>query len=110
MQQEVCKKIVLEFLAFLRYKIKNDLLTMEEIESIARMVEENLTVLGTAEDIARFYSQTTKNVTTVISRRMLEKPIRKVFYSFKAFRKIKPASWSYHKKALGIQSTSSKLR
>lgn len=97
MQEKVCKKIVLEFLAFLRYKVKNDLLTMEEIESLARMFEENLTVLGTADDLARFYNQPRSNVSNVINRRMIEKPVRKLFYSFKAFRSVKPSSWIYHK-------------
>lgn len=51
------KDIVLEFLSFLHFKVNNDLLTMEEIESMARVMEENLTVVGTAEDLSRFYNQ-----------------------------------------------------
>lgn len=73
MQKENCKKIVLEFLAFLRYKVKNDLLTMEEIESLSRMFEDSLTVLGTSDDLARFYDQPRSNVANVISRRLLDK-------------------------------------
>ena len=95
MQENIAKKIALEYLAFLRYKIKNDLLTMEEIESLARMFEENLIVTGTVDDLARFHGQTRKNVYTVIERHMVEKPVRKVLYSFSAFRKARPSSWKF---------------
>ena len=33
---EVAKKLVLEFLDFLKYKVENDLLTMDDIDSIAK--------------------------------------------------------------------------
>ena len=108
MQSDIAKKIVLEFLSFLRYKVKNDLLTMEEVESLARMLEESLTVKGTIEDLARFYNQPSKNVTTVISRRMLDKPTRRVFYSFNAFRRIVPSTWKYHSGKAGIQHDAEK--
>lgn len=108
MQKNVCKKIVLEFLAFLRYKVQNDLMTMDEIESLARMLEESLIVIGTVDDLARFYNQPRTNVSSTINRRMLEKPVRKVFYSFNAFRKIVPASWRCHKETPVIQHSKEK--
>lgn len=108
MQKNVCKKIVLEFLAFLRYKVQNDLMTMDEIESLAKMLEESLIVIGTVDDLARFYNQPRTNVSSTINRRMLEKPLRKVFYSFNAFRKIVPASWRWHKETADIQHSKEK--
>lgn len=108
MQKNVCKKIVLEFLAFLRYKVQNDLMTMDEIESLAKMLEESLIVIGTVDDLARFYNQPRTNVSSTINRRMLEKPVRKVFYSFNAFRKIVPASWRWHKETVDIQHSKEK--
>lgn len=108
MQKNVCKKIVLEFLAFLRYKVQNDLMTMDEIESLAKMLEESLIVIGTVDDLARFYNQPRTNVSSTINRRMLEKPVRKVFYSFNAFRKIVPSSWRWHKETADIQHSKEK--
>ena len=96
MQDNVGKKILSEFLSFLKYKVDNNLLTMEEVESLVKTIEENLTVLGTADDFARFYGQSRTNISSVINRRMFEKPIRKVYYSFKAFRKIIPDKWKSH--------------
>lgn len=87
------KIILLEFLDFLRFKISNDLLTMEEVEGMARMVEESLPMVGTSEDFARFYNQPKTNVTSMINRRMVQKPVRRVLYSFNVFRRLVPASW-----------------
>lgn len=93
MQENLIKKILTEYLDFLKYKINNDLLTMQEVNSFAETIESNLTVLGTADDFAKFYDQPKTNVTSVINRRVFEKPIRRVFYSFKAFRKVVPDRW-----------------
>lgn len=98
MQNNVGKRIVLEFLDYLKYKVDNDLLTMEEIRSLAYAVEENLMLLGTVDDFARFYNQSRTNVSSVINRRMLNKPVRKVFYRFDVFRKIVPDKWKCHSK------------
>lgn len=91
------KKIVLEFLDYLSFKVRSDSLTMEEVESIARTIEENITILGTADDFARFYDKPRTNISSTINRCMLEKPKRRVFYSFKAFRKIVPHKWKCQK-------------
>ena len=93
MQENIGKRILSEFLAYLKYKVDNDLLTMGEVESMAKAVEENISLLGTADDLARFYGQSRTNISSVINRRMLSKPIRRVYYSFNAFRKIIPEMW-----------------
>ena len=87
------KRIVLEFLDFLRYKVENDKLTMEEMEGMARLFEEHLPLVGTADDFARFYGQSKTNVSSLLNRRMIQKPIRRVFHSFNSFRKVIPKSW-----------------
>ena len=96
MRDNVGKRILLEFIDFFRYKVENDLLTMQEMESLARTIEENVKLLGTADDFARFYGQPRTNISSTINRNMLEKPIRRVFYSFNAFRKIAPRKWKGH--------------
>ena len=96
MLENVGKRILSEFLSYLKYKVDNDLLTMEEVESISKAIEENLTVLSTADDFARFYGQSRTNISSIINRKMMDKPIRRVYYSFKAFRKIIPEKWRNH--------------
>ena len=103
MQDNVGKRLLLEFLDFLRYKVDNDLMTMEDIESLARVIEEHLPLLGTADDFARFYGQSRTNVTSVINRRMIAKPVRRVFYRFDLFRKIIPEKWRNHNQSTDNQ-------
>ena len=91
------KRIILEFLDFIRYKVENDRLTIEEADSIARTIESGLSLTGTADDFARFYGKTKTNVTTVIDRKMLSKPKRTLLHSFNEFRRSIPSSWNNHK-------------
>lgn len=94
-KNNICKKILLEFLDFIRFKVENDKMTMSDVESLAHMFEENLSITGTADDFAQFYNQSKTNISSVINRRMIKKPMRKVLYSFNAFRKIIPDKWSH---------------
>lgn len=87
------KRIILEFLDFIRFKIENDSLTMEEADSIAKTIENSLNLTGTTDDFARFYGKSKTNVTTVIDRKMLPKPRRVLLHSFNLFRNAIPKSW-----------------
>lgn len=87
------KRIVLEFLDYLSFKVRTDSLTMEETDSLARTFMENISLTGTIDDLADFYNQSRENVKVVINRKLLSKPKRRVFYSFNAFNKVIPKSW-----------------
>ena len=82
-----------EILGYIKYKLDNDLCTPEEIESVSRMVQENLELQGTIEDIARFYDVPESKVRNTINRKMVEKPKRRVYYRFLSFMKIVPEKW-----------------
>jgi hypothetical protein len=93
--QNFAKEIILEFLDYIKYKIENDSLTMEEADSIAKTIQSGLPLSGTADDFARFYGKTKTNVTTVIDRKMLSKPRRTLLHSFNEFRRAVPSSWNH---------------
>lgn len=95
----VFKRLLLDQLDYFRERIANDRLTLEEVESITRIFANHLHLLGTSEDFARHYNQSRTNVSSVLNRRMMEKPIRRVYHSFNAFQKIVPQSWLIHKKS-----------
>ena len=95
------KRLLLEFVDFIKFKIENDLLTMDDVESVSRAVKENLPILGTADDFARFYNQSRTNVSSVINRRMIDKPLRRVYYKFNLFQRIVPDSWCHTKQPDG---------
>lgn len=94
------KKIILEVLDFIRYKVENDRLTMSDAESIARTISSNLELEGTIEDLASFYKVQESRVRNTINRKMIQKPKRRVYYRFLSFMKIAPEKWrneQFHK-------------
>lgn len=86
-----------EVIGFIKYKVDNDLCTPEEIESVARMVQENLELYSTVEDLAKFYGVPETKIRNTINRKMLEKPKRRVYYRFLSFMMIAPEKWNNHK-------------
>ena len=93
----IAKRIILDFLDFIRFKIENDSLTLEEADTIAKTIAGGLNLTGTTDDFARFYGKTKTNVTTVIDRKMLSKPRRVLLHSFNEFRRSVPRTWTFHK-------------
>lgn len=88
------KDILIEILDYYRNKVNNDLCTMEEINSVTKVLEENMTISGTIGDFAEFYGKSKDAVNSVIKNRLTQKPKRNVvLYPFHAFSKIIPASW-----------------
>ena len=87
------KRILSEMLAYYKYKVDNDLCTMAEIESAQKALTENMEIYGTIDDLAKFYGTSPGNVRATISRKLIAKPIRRVFYPFHKFLKIVPSKW-----------------
>lgn len=87
------KQILSEMLAYYKYKVDNNLCTMAEIESAQKALTENMEIYGTIEDLAKFYGVSPGNVRATISRKLLAKPLRRVFYPFHKFLKIVPTKW-----------------
>lgn len=87
------KQILSEMLAYYKYKVDNDLCTMAEMESAQKALTENMQIYGTIDDFANFYGVSPGNVRATISRKLLAKPIRRVFYPFHKFLKIVPTKW-----------------
>ena len=91
--QNLVKKILSDFLGFLKYKVDNDKLTLDEEQAIVKLIEENLPLSGTSDDFADYYGQSPVNIRCVIHRKMIEKPVRKVLYPFLSFSKKIPSKW-----------------
>ena len=87
------KKILTEILDYYKYKIDNDLCTMEEIEETGKILQENMEIHGTIEDFAKFYGVPEVNVRNTIHRKSFDKPKRKVYYRFSPFQRIVPPKW-----------------
>lgn len=88
------KRLLSEILAYYKEKVDNNLCTMEEMESACKVLEENMEIYGTIGDFARFYGQSKDAVSSVIKRRMIDKPKRNVvLYRFHKFRRLVPEKW-----------------
>ena len=88
------KEILSEIIGFYKYKIDNNLCTPEEIESATRLMQENMQIDATIDDLARFYGKSKDAVNSVIKRRMIAKPKRNVvLYPFHKFQLLVPESW-----------------
>lgn len=86
-------KILSEILGYYKYKIDNNLCTMDELNGALHALEENMEVHGTISDFAQFYGQPESNIRATIARKLLAKPKRKVLYPFHKFAKIIPDKW-----------------
>lgn len=94
---DVFKNNLSEILGFIKYKVDNNLCTQEEIESVSRMVQENLEVYGTIEDFAKYFGVPEVNVRNTIHRKVFDRPRRKVYYKFIPFLKAAPDKWKNKK-------------
>ena len=82
-----------EILAYYKYKVDNNLCTMAEIESAKKAIESNMEIYGTIEDFSKFYEVPQVNVRATINRKLISKPIRRVFYPFHKLLKVVPEKW-----------------
>lgn len=88
------KEYLSEIFSFYKYKIDNNLCTTEELENAARVIQENMEIDATLDDLSNFYGKSKDAVKSVIKRRMFDKPKRNVvLYPFHKFQKLVPDSW-----------------
>jgi len=93
-----------EILSFAAGRARSGQITLEEVKSWVDVILSRSTIWATAEELADFYGQSEHNVRSIINRRYLGKPKRRVYYSFNAFRKIVPKTWVCHMKAADCQA------
>lgn len=91
------KKILLEIIDFLRYKVVTDQCTPEELRKFADVATNELDTMASTEEIADYYGQKLSNVHNVLNRRLIpkdKKPKKKIYLSFNLFATLKPKSWN----------------
>ena len=92
-KDNIHKKILCEFLDFLKFKVENDGLTADEVRSLVNALVGGTDIYATAHELATFYGQSEHNVRCVINRKLLAKPQRRVYYPFAEFAKVVPSGW-----------------
>lgn len=91
--QSLGRVFLSEYLAFIKFKVDNDLLTLDEVRQMEEVVRRDIHIGGTTDDFAMYFRQSPVNVRCVISRKYIGKPKRKVIYSFDKFLGIVPDRW-----------------
>lgn len=85
-------------LDFASERAKTGQMTLEEVHSWLEVLLERSTLWATVEELAAYYGQSEHNVRSLINRRYMGKPKRRVYYSFNQFSKIIPKSWECRSK------------
>ena len=86
-------KLLSEILGFYKYKVDNNLCTMDEMNGAIKALENNMEIHGTISDFAKFYGVSESNVRASIARKLIAKPKRVLLYPFHKFVKIIPDRW-----------------
>ena len=91
-EKEIQEELI-RLLDYYKVQLKSGSCTMGAMLTFYEFLMENINVVGTVEDFARFYGIPESTIRSVISRKMIDKPKRRVFYPFHKFTKIVPRSW-----------------
>jgi len=86
-------KLLSEILGFYKYKVDNNLCTMDEMNDAIKALENNMEIHGTISDFAKFYGVSESNVRASIARKLIAKPKRVLLYPFHKFVRIIPDRW-----------------
>lgn len=86
-------KLLSEILGFYKYKVDNNLCTMDEMNGAIKALENNMEIHGTISDFAKFYGVSESNVRASIARKLIAKPKRVLLYPFHKFVRIIPDRW-----------------
>ena len=93
-QGNFMREALSEFLGFLKYKVDNGVLTMQDVETMLSALELGLDIKGTTDDFANYFGKSKWAVVGIIKRKVFAKPQRNVvLHSFGAFLKHIPRSW-----------------
>lgn len=88
------KELLSEILGYYKKKVDDNMCTMDEINSAAKVLQENMQIHGTLDDLSSFYCKSKDAVSGIIKRNLLAKPKKNVtLYPFHAFQKVIPKSW-----------------
>lgn len=92
-RKHLVKNIILDIIDYLRFQIENGKFTVEELQSIHKMIAENMEIDATIKDISKFYGQSENNVRNITVRTLCPRPKRRVYYNFAIFSGLIHKSW-----------------
>lgn len=91
--ENAIREAVADMFDVLSYKVRNGVMTEQDLRAISAVIREAGGVQATIKDLASFYGQSEDNVRHVISRHFMPSPSRRVYYDFDSFRQFVPEKW-----------------
>lgn len=86
-------KILSEMLGYYKYRVDNNLCTMEEMDNARKAIESNMDIYGSIKDFSNFFDVPENQIRATISRKLLAKPKRILLYPFHKFIEVIPDKW-----------------
>lgn len=93
MREQAMRDVLCDCFAFVGNKIKDGTVTIEDVRSMFEIVMSSTGARASIKEIARYYGKSEVNVRSVIKRRVLGKPVRRVYYDFSEVCRKVPESW-----------------
>lgn len=91
--ENVIREALADMFDVLSYKVRNGVMTEQDVRVISSVIREAGGVKATVKDLASFYGQSEDNVRHVISRHFMPSPERRVYFDFDSFRQFVPEKW-----------------
>lgn len=88
-------------LELMQHKLRRGKLTAGDLRALLDMLVGGGGVSATVADLAEFYGETETNVRSVIKRRVVGKPRRRVYYDFLEFWRVVPRMWHERRSRTG---------
>lgn len=87
------RDVLCDCLGMIELKIKSGSVTIGDLKSILEALAASVGIKASAKEIAEYYGESEVNVRSLIKRRLISKPQRRVYYNFSELCKKVPKSW-----------------
>ena len=92
--EESFRESLADFLGLLETKVRNGVLTFDDVQTMNEVIRHTGGVKATVRDLSDYYGQTENNIRHIIHRNLLPAPKRRVYYDFFSFRNKIPSKWT----------------
>lgn len=87
------RKVLCDCLGMVERKIKNGTVTIGDVRAMFDALNSGVGIDASVKEIAGYYGKSEVNVRSVIKRKLISKPKRKVYYNFSELCRKVPNSW-----------------
>ena len=91
--EDVIRNSVADMFGMLEYKVRNGVMSFDDVQSLVTLFEVNGGIKATTSDLANYYHQSEDNIRHILHRSYMPKPTRRVYYDMLSFAKNVPPKW-----------------